>query len=69
MKNPYSWVCPGLDLKPFYLPSKIDHANQLRFCELVTPDQIIYHTASLIHENTTFGTENHTDAVQSLCQN
>ncbi|KNZ52590.1 hypothetical protein VP01_3509g2 [Puccinia sorghi] len=68
MKSPYSQACPGLGIKLFYSPSEMEKANQLQFCDLLTPDQIMYHTATFLHKKQALGTENHTIAVKSLYQ-
>ncbi|KAI7957548.1 hypothetical protein MJO28_004643 [Puccinia striiformis f. sp. tritici] len=69
MKNPYPKACPEIKIKLFYPLPEMDHANRLRFCDLITPDQITYHTASFLHDKSVFGTEHHTIAVRSLDRN
>ncbi|KAI9610138.1 hypothetical protein H4Q26_007137 [Puccinia striiformis f. sp. tritici PST-130] len=66
MKKPYSKACPGIKSKLFYAPPEMDHADRLRFCDLILPNQIIYHTALFLHNKSVFGTKHHTIAVRSL---
>ncbi|KNZ51996.1 uncharacterized protein VP01_3734g2 [Puccinia sorghi] len=66
LKNPYPKVCPELQIQMFYSPPKMDYAQQLRFCDLIIPSQIIFHTATFQHNKETFGTQHHTVAVRSL---
>ncbi|KNE88828.1 hypothetical protein PSTG_17734 [Puccinia striiformis f. sp. tritici PST-78] len=65
-KNPYKAFCPGLNVHVFYSPPILPEKDKLRACDLITPKNIMYHTATFQHDLKEFGTEHNLIAVKSL---
>ncbi|POW16018.1 hypothetical protein PSTT_01702 [Puccinia striiformis] len=65
-KNPYNSLCPDLNVHLFYDPPSLPEKDGLRHCDLITPQNIIYHTATFRHDSKIFNTEHNLIAVKSL---
>ncbi|KAI7954923.1 hypothetical protein MJO28_005323 [Puccinia striiformis f. sp. tritici] len=65
-KNPYNSLCPDLNVHLFYDPPSLPEKDGLRHCDLITPQNIIYHTATFRHDSKRFNTEHNLIAVKSL---
>ena len=66
MKNPYPKTCPDLNIKLFYAPPSMDNESQIRFCDLITLEDIHFHAAMFQHDKGIFGTRHHVVAVKAL---
>jgi hypothetical protein len=65
-KNLYQALCPNLNVHLFYAPPLLPETDGLRHCDLITPQNIIYHTATFWHDSEKFDTEHSLIAVKSL---
>ncbi|KAI7960492.1 hypothetical protein MJO29_005560, partial [Puccinia striiformis f. sp. tritici] len=64
--NPYPKMLPDLNIHVFYSPPLLSEENKTQFCDLITPNAVVYHAATFLHKSTTFNTQHDIVAVKTL---